>query len=119
MSQIDPNQLTKLYYTIGEVADMFGVSKSLIRFWETEFVYLKPNKNSKGERRFTRQNIEQLNTIYHLVKEKGYTLDGAKKEIRDNRQKWQQREQFLQSLMNIKSGLQNLQVNLHLKEEEE
>lgn len=80
--QIDLNALTKRYYTIGEVADMFGVSKSLIRYWETEFDFLKPHKNSKGDRRFTVQNIEQFGQIYQLVKEQGFTLDGARKALK-------------------------------------
>ena len=72
----------KRYYSISEVAELFDVSKSLIRFWESEFDILKPHKNSKGDRRFTPQNIEQLQLIYHLVKERGFTLPGAKKEIK-------------------------------------
>jgi DNA-binding transcriptional MerR regulator len=71
----------KRYYTISEVADRFGVSKSLIRYWEKEFDILTPYKNSKGDRRFTRQNIDQIQLIYSLLKERGFTLKGAKKEI--------------------------------------
>lgn len=78
----DFNQLTKRYYTISEVADMFGVSKSLIRYWESEFEFLKPHKNSKGDRRFTIQNIEQFDQIYTLVKEQGFTLEGARKALK-------------------------------------
>ena len=81
---MNDNDITKLYYSIGEISVMFNVSKSLIRFWEAEFDLLKPHKNSKGDRRFTKQNIEQFRTIYHLVKERGFTLDGAKK--RDKKQ---------------------------------
>ena len=65
---VDVSKLTKLYYSIGEVADMFDVSTSLIRYWENEFDALRPHKNSKGDRRFTKDNIEQLNEIYHLLK---------------------------------------------------
>lgn len=68
----------KMYYTIGEVAKAFGVNTSLIRFWEGEFAILKPKKNSKGNRYFTPEDIAHLKLIYHLVKEKGYTLDGAR-----------------------------------------
>ena len=71
----------KRYYSIGEVAKMFEVSKSLVRFWENEFDFLKPHKNSKGDRRFTVHNIEQLNLIYELVKERGFTIEGARREI--------------------------------------
>lgn len=102
------SELTKLYYTIGEVADMFDVSKSLIRYWESEFSILKPHKNSKGDRRFTKQNIEQLEMIYHLVKEKGFTLDGAKKEIRSNKNSLLRRKKALKMLTTVKAGLTKL-----------
>lgn len=68
----------KLYYSIGEVAKAFDVNTSLIRYWEKEFPILKPKKNRKGNRYFTPEDIKNLKIIYHLVKEKGYTLDGAK-----------------------------------------
>lgn len=68
----------KLYYSIGEVAKAFDVNTSLIRYWEQEFPILKPKKNKKGNRYFTPEDIKNLKMIYHLVKEKGYTLDGAK-----------------------------------------
>jgi DNA-binding transcriptional MerR regulator len=104
--------LTKLYYTIGEVAEMFDVSKSLIRYWESEFSILKPGKNRKGDRRFTKQNIEQLAIIYHLVKEKGYTLDGAKNEIKSNRSAQKARIQLLDKLTQIRDNLTNLKGKL-------
>lgn len=72
----------KLYYSIGEVAELFDVNASLIRFWEKEFDLLKPTKNKKGNRLFTRQDIENLKLIYHLVKEKGYTLQGARDHLK-------------------------------------
>lgn len=112
MHHPEADELSKLYYTIGEVAEMFNVSKSLIRFWETEFQFLKPHKNSKGDRRFTRQNIEQLQMIYHLVKEKGYTLDGAKKEIKENRQKLHARSQAIKSLTQLRQKLEALKSQL-------
>ncbi len=99
------SELTKLYYTIGEVAEMFDVSKSLIRYWESEFTILRPHKNSKGDRRFTKQNIAQLELIYHLVKEKGFTLEGAKKEIRSNKHQMVRKKKILHSLESIREGL--------------
>ncbi|MDP4685012.1 MAG: MerR family transcriptional regulator [Crocinitomicaceae bacterium] len=75
-------KLTKLYYTIGEVADMFSVNASLIRFWEKEFAIIQPKKNKKGNRLFTTKDIENFNKIYQLVKINGYTLDGAKKALK-------------------------------------
>ena len=77
------HEIEKLYYSIGEVAQMFGVSNSLIRFWETEFTILKPRKNAKGNRLFTKKDIENLKIIYHLVKEKGFTLEGARKRLKE------------------------------------
>src|SRR5690606_21308309 len=68
----------KLYYGIGEVAKAFGVNASLIRFWEKEFDVISPKKNKKGNRYFTQKDIKNLKLIYHLVKERGYTLEGAK-----------------------------------------
>ncbi|MCK9302708.1 MAG: MerR family transcriptional regulator [Bacteroidales bacterium] len=73
----------KLYYTISEVADMFNVNQSLIRFWETEFPkQIKPKRNKRGVRFFTQDDIDNIKNIYHLVKEKKYTLDGAKEELK-------------------------------------
>ncbi len=80
--QLINKKLTKLYYSIGEVADMFDVNASLIRFWEKEFTVLKPKKNKKGNRLFTVKDIRHLENIYDLVKVKGYTLEGAKKELK-------------------------------------
>ena len=76
--------IQKKYFSIGEVAEMLDVATSLIRFWESEFDIIKPKKNRKGNRQFTREDIENLKLIYHLVKEKGYTLQGAKDLIRNN-----------------------------------
>ncbi len=105
---INISELTKLYYSIGEVAEMFNVSKSLIRFWESEFDLLRPHKNSKGDRRFTKQNIEQFNTIYHLVKERGFTLEGAKNELKHNKERIVKRKQTLDSLNKLKNFLEDL-----------
>ena len=71
--------ITKRYYSMGEVAGRFGVNPSQIRFYETEFDMLQPKKNKKGNRLFTSDDIKNLRLIFHLVKEKGYTLEGAKK----------------------------------------
>ena len=108
MLTLEKEDLSKLYYTIGEVADMFGVSTSLIRFWESEFQFLKPHKNSKGDRRFTKQNIEQVQLIYHLVKEKGFTLDGAKKEIKENRIKLLAKTHLIKTLTDLRLKLLDL-----------
>ena len=72
----------KRYYKIGEVAKAFGVNVSLIRFWEKEFDSIQPKKNSKGNRMFTADDVEQLRVIHHLVKERGFTLEGAKNKMK-------------------------------------
>jgi DNA-binding transcriptional MerR regulator len=82
LSKIADNQLTKLYYGIGEVAEIFDVNTSLIRFWEKEFSIIKPKKNKKGNRLFTPKEILKLDMIYSLVKDQGYTLEGAKLAIK-------------------------------------
>ncbi len=74
----------KLYYTIGEVAEMFQVNASLIRFWEKEFDIIQPKKNKKGNRLFTQEDVDNFHVIYHLVREKGYTLQGAKDKLKSN-----------------------------------
>ena len=75
----------KRYYSIGEVASKFNVNPSLIRFWEQEFKLLNPKKNSRGNRKFTNTDIENINKIYFLLKEKGYTIQGAKDYIRNEK----------------------------------
>ncbi len=84
--ETDKNQpLEKLFYTIGEVAEMFEVNTSLIRYWENEFSILKPKKNKKGNRLFTPKDIDNLKLIFHLVKERGMTLKGAQLKLKDNK----------------------------------
>jgi DNA-binding transcriptional MerR regulator len=75
----------KLYYKIGEIAKAFDVKTSLIRYWEKEFKVLHPKKNKNGSRLYTNKDVETLKHIYHLVKEKGFTLDGAKQKLKDER----------------------------------
>ena len=81
--KIAEKELTKLYYTIGEVALMFNVNASLIRFWEKEFTIIQPKKNKKGNRLFTPKDILNFNKIYNLVKEQGFTLEGAKNALKN------------------------------------
>ncbi len=79
-------KIEKIFYSIGEVADMFGVTTSNIRFWENEFDILKPHKNAKGNRMFTKEDIENMKIIYHLLRERGMTIKGAQKKLKDNRE---------------------------------
>lgn len=78
------SEIEKLYYSIGEVADMFGVNPSLIRFWEKEFPQLHPKKNGRGNRVYSKKDLELFEKIHHLVKEKGFTLEGAKNALKKN-----------------------------------
>lgn len=100
------------YYGIGEVAKAFDVNTSLIRFWEKEFDVLKPKKNAKGNRKFTPEDIKNLELIYHLVKERGFTLEGAKIHLKENKQKTLNHFDIIRKLEAIKSEL--LKIKEHL-----
>ncbi len=102
----------KLYYNIGEVAEAFGVNTSLIRFWEKEFDVLKPKKNAKGNRKFTPQDIKNLELIYHLVKERGFTLDGAKIHLKENKQKTLAQFEIIRKLETVKAELLKIKEQL-------
>lgn len=95
-------KVEKLYYTIGEVADMFNVNTSLIRYWEKEFDIIKPKKNKKGNRLFTKQDIDNFHIIYHLVKERGMTLKGAGKKMKENKEDQDYSFEIIKSLEEIK-----------------
>jgi DNA-binding transcriptional MerR regulator len=102
----------KRYYGIGEVAKAFGVNTSLIRFWEKEFDALKPKKNAKGNRKFTPQDIKNLQLIYHLVKERGFTLEGAKTHLREEKHKTLSNFDIIQKLERVKSELVKIKNQL-------
>lgn len=98
----------KLYYSIGEVAHMFGVNQSLIRFWENEFSIIKPRKNNKGTRFFTPKDVDNFHLIFHLVKERGFTLQGAKKKLHDNTDEVNRDFEIIKRLKNVRSFLVDL-----------
>ena len=102
----------KRYYGIGEVAKAFGVNTSLIRFWEKEFDALKPKKNAKGNRKFTPEDIKNLKFIYHLVKERGFTLEGAKTHLKEEKQKTLSNFQIISKLEGIKEQLTKIKEHL-------
>jgi len=108
-----PPKIEKMYYTIGEVAEMFNLKTSNIRFWENEFDILKPKKNAKGNRLFTPEDIENLHLIYHLVKERGLTIKGAKQRLKDNKENTLKRFEIVKKLEFIKSEL--LEIEQFLK----
>ena len=102
----------KRYYGIGEVARAFGVNASLIRFWEKEFDVLQPKKNAKGNRKFTPQDIKNLQLIYHLVKERGFTIDGAKIHLKEEKQKTLSNFDIIQKLERVKAELNKIKDQL-------
>lgn len=103
---------SKIYYSIGEVSKMFDVNTSLIRFWEKEFDVIQPKKNKKGNRLFTNKDIENLKIIYHLVKERGYTLQGAKDKLKHNFQSTSETVEVVQKLQDIKGFLLKMKEEL-------
>ena len=106
-------ETTKLYYTIGEVAEMFGVNTSLIRFWEKEFDTIQPKKNKKGNRMFTKEDVDNFHIIFHLVKERGFTLQGAKAKLKENKSDTINNIEVVKSLMKLKEFLLEVKENLN------
>ena len=102
----------KRYYGIGEVAKAFKVNASLIRFWEKEFDILKPKKNAKGNRKFTPEDIKNLKFIYHLVKERGFTLEGAKTHLKEERKQSLEKFEIIEKLESIKAQLIKIKTQL-------
>src|SRR5699024_9584708 len=98
-------EIPKLYYSMGEVAEMYGVNQSQIRYYEKEFEILKPKKNRKGNRLFRNEDVENLKIIFNLVKDKGYTLQGAKDYLKNNHKEAQERQKIIESLENMRSFL--------------
>ena len=105
-------EIEKLYYTIGEVSDLLGLNASQIRYWETEFDALKPKKDRKGNRLFTKEDIETIKLIHHLVKEKGFTIDGAKTKLKTGTDEAVRKMQVLNSLKKLKGFLEELKEQL-------
>lgn len=102
----------KRYYSIGEVAKAFDVNTSLIRFWEKEFEVLKPKKNAKGNRKFTPEDVKNLQLIYHLVKERGFTLVGAKIHLKEEKKKTLDNFEIIAKLESVKNQLIKLKEQL-------
>jgi len=102
----------KRYYSIGELAKAFNVNASLIRFWDKEFDILKPKKNAKGNRMFTPDDVKNLQLIYHLVKERGFTLDGAKVHLKEGQKKTMDTFEIIRKLEAIKTNLINIKNEL-------
>ncbi len=105
-------EIEKLYYSIGEVAEIFNVAPSLIRFWESEFDIIKPKKNRKGNRQFTKEDIENVRIIYHLVKEKGFTLQGAKEMLKNDSMAVKNKLELIDSLKSVRKFLVEIRDRL-------
>ena len=102
----------KLFYKISEVADMFNVNISAVRFWEKEFDILKPKKNKKGNRLFTQKDIKNIRIIHHLLKERGFTIEGAKRKLTENKTDTIDNIEIVTHLKDIKGFLVNLRQEL-------
>lgn len=105
-------KVEKLFYSIGEIAEMFEVKASLIRYWEKEFDIIKPRKNKKGNRFFTAEDIENFHLIYNLVKERGMTLKGARKKLRENREDAVNNFQVVKNLKAVREMLLEIKEGL-------
>jgi len=102
----------KLFYSIGEVARMFNVNTSLIRFWEGEFDLIRPQKNKKGNRLFTQKDVDNFHIIFHLVKERGFTLQGAKDKMKGNPNDTVNNAEVVKSMKKIREFLLDLKEQL-------
>ena len=102
----------KRYYSMGELAKAFDVNASLIRFWDKEFDVLKPKKNAKGNRMFTPEDVKNLKLIFHLVKERGFTLEGAKTHLKEGQKKTLDKFDIIAKLKTIKKQLNTIKNQL-------
>jgi DNA-binding transcriptional MerR regulator len=105
-------ETVKMYYTMGEVSRIFNVNASLIRFYEKEFDIIKPKKNKKGNRLFTPEDLENFKIIHHLVKERGYTLEGARNKLKGNKDGMVNNVELATSLNKVRSFLVELKQYL-------
>lgn len=108
----NPNKELKLYYSISEVAALFNVNESLLRFWEKEFPTISPKKNSKGTRQYRKEDLESIRLVYHLVKEKGMTLAGAKQRLKANKEDTIKNLEVINRLESIKKELLSIRKEM-------
>ena len=109
---LNMNKNLKLYYSIGEVAKMFDINESTLRYWESEFPHLKPKTNSKNVRQYTEKDIEQIKVIYNLVKVRGFKLAAARKMLNENRKNVDKSGDILEMMINLRDELKNLKKQL-------
>ena len=105
-------EIEQKYYSITELSKMFGVNPSLIRYWETEFDTIRPKKGSRGVRQFTKQDIESFRLVYHLVKEKGHTIQGAKEILRKSKGQKIEKLQLVEQLKKVREFLVELRTKI-------
>ncbi len=99
---------TKVYYTIGEAGQLFGIAPSVIRYWEAEFDVLKPSKNTRGERKYTQKDMKLLAEIHYLLKDKGFTIDGARKELQHRKSQDKEDRHVVNRLLELRERLNHL-----------
>ena len=109
---VDPANLTKRYYSIGDVASMFEVKESTLRYWENEFPQLNPGKNRRGDRRYTKDDILIIRKIYTLLKIRAFTLKGAKEELKNELKAQKQNDKIIAKLKKLKKSMEALRSNL-------
>ena len=109
---LNMNKNLKLYYSMGEVAKMFDINESTLRYWESEFPHLKPKTNSKNVRQYTEKDIEQIKVIYNLVKVRGFKLAAARKMLNENRKNVDKSADILEMMINLRDELKNLKKQL-------
>lgn len=112
IQDLEKRTLDKQYYSISEVAAMFRVNTSLIRYWENEFDILQPKKNRKGDRLFRQEDIQHLKLIYHLLRERKYTIEGAKQKLREDKRSASRNFEMIKSLQKVRAFLTELKDQL-------
>ena len=109
---LNMNKNLKLYYSIGEVAKMFDINESTLRYWESEFPHLKPKTNSKNVRQYTEKDIEQIKVIYNLVKVRGFKIAAARKMLQENRNGVEKSQKVMETLFSVRDQLKDLKKQL-------
>ena len=111
---LNRNKDLKLYYSIGEVAEMFGVSETLLRYWETEFPQISPRKSGRNIRQYSKGDIEQIRVIFHLVKERGLKIAAARDVLKNNKTGADRMAEVIDRLTAVRSELEAMRLALEL-----
>lgn len=108
----NPDKQLKLFYSIGEVAEMFSVTETLLRYWEKEFKNIHPRKSSRNIRQYTKEDVEEVRRVYHLVKEKGMTLEGARQVLKGNKEAADKTMEVIYRLKQVRTELVSIKKEL-------